>query len=269
MRKHAVAGWTAAVCLASVALASCSSGSSSSSPAPDSGAGVEAGEAGSGLDSSAGPDGDAAREAQVEAGNPDDYLDKPLRDQVTALESGIITSAGLTAAYLARIATRDKGDGGVHAILLNDPQAVTHATTLDGERGKGALLQGADILVKDNIDTQGIATTAGSLALASNVPTADAFVIQRIHGAQGLMFGKTNLSEWANFRSTTATSGWSSVGGQTYMGRNTAYESVWVELGVGGGRRSGPRLRRARIGDRTDRSCAPPRSTASWASSRR
>jgi amidase len=257
MGMQAVAGWAAAVCLGSLALASCSSATSSPAAATDSGVSVEGGEAGPGLDSGK-PDADAGHEAAVEAGNPDDYLDKPLRDQVTALENGTITSAGLTAAYLARIAMRDKGDGGVHAIIVNDPQAVAHATTLDGERGKGALLQGADILLKDNIDTQGIATTAGSLALAGNVPTADAFVAQRIHAAQGLMFGKTNLSEWANFRSTTATSGWSSVGGQTYMGRNTAYDPCGSSSGSAAGVAAG--LASAALGSETDGSIVCPSS---------
>jgi amidase len=230
--------------LASLALAACSSGSGSP--------GAPSGGDDSGVDAGAMVDGAA------EAANPDDYLDRPLREQVTALESGQITSAGLTAAYLARIGARDPGDGGIHAILLTDPQAAAHATELDGKRGKMAPLQGAVILVKDNIDTQGIATTAGSLALAANVPPADATVIGHLHDAQGLMFGKTNLSEWANFRSTTATSGWSSVGGQTYNGRNPKLDPCGSSSGSAAAVAAG--LASAALGTETNGSITCPAS---------
>jgi amidase len=194
----------------------------------------------------------------VEAGSPLDYLDKPLREQVAALEKGIITSAGLTSGYLGRLATRDKGDGGVHAVIVTDPQAMAHASALDAERGKGALLQGAVIFVKDNIDTKGIATTAGSLAMAANVPSDDAYVVQRIHAAQGLVFAKTNLSEWANFRSTGPTSGWSSLGGQTFDGRNTRYDPCGSSSGSAAGVAAG--LASAALGTETNGSIVCPAS---------
>lgn len=203
-----------------------------------------------GIPADAGPD--------VEAGNPLDYLDKPLREQVAALEKGIITSAGLTSGYLGRLATRDRGDGGVHAVILTDPQAMAHAAALDAARGKGALLQGAAIFVKDNIDTKGMATTAGSLAMAANVPNDDAFVVQRIHAAQGLVFAKTNLSEWANFRSTSPTSGWSSLGGQTYDGRNTGYDPCGSSSGSAAGVAAG--LASAALGTETNGSIVCPSS---------
>ena len=151
----------------SLGLAACSSSGAPAGTQPG-------GDSGAGDASSMDAGGDVALDAPVEAANPADYLDRPMREQVSALESGLITSAGLTAAYLARIAMRDHGDGGVHAVIMTDPQATTLAAQLDGKRGKGAPLQGAVILVKDNIDTQGIATTAGSLAMAANVPAADA-----------------------------------------------------------------------------------------------
>ncbi len=190
--------------------------------------------------------------------SPEAYLDRPLREQVVALERGSLSSAALTTAYLARIAARDPGDGGVHAVLVTDPQAATKAATIDGLRGKGALLQGAAILVKDNIDSQGIATTAGSLALANNVPAADAFVLRRIHAAQAVMLGKTNLSEWANFRSTKSTSGWSSVGGQTFNGRDRSRNPCGSSSGSGAAIAAG--LASAALGSETDGSIVCPAS---------
>ncbi len=245
MRKSV--GGCAKVCLVCLALGGCSS-REPAAPAD----GGPARDGGSLRDG--GVPSDARLEA--EAANPADYLDLPLREQVTALEMGTITSVGLTGAYQARIAVRDPGDGGTHAILVMDPHALERASTLDGERGKGALLQGADILVKDNIDTQGIATTAGSLAMVKNVPSADAFVVARIHAAQGLMLGKTNLSEWANFRSTSATSGWSSVGGQTYNGRNTNYDPCGSSSGSAAAVAAG--LASAALGTETNGSLVCP-----------
>jgi amidase len=195
---------------------------------------------------------DASADASIDAS---DYLDRSLRDQVSAIESGATTGSALAAGYLARIADRDRR---IHAVIVTDPQASTLAAALDGQKGQGALLQGAVILVKDNIDTQAIATTAGSLAMAANVPTADAFLIKRIHDAHGLMLGKTNLSEWANFRGYSSTSGWSSLGGQTYNGRNPMYDPCGSSSGsaaaVAAGMASGA------IGTETDGSITCPSS---------
>ncbi len=182
----------------------------------------------------------------------------PLRDQVSALEQGQVTSVALTSGYLARIAARDEVDGGVHAVIATDPQALSNAASLDAERGKGAPLQGAAIFVKDNIDTKGIATTAGSLAMAGNVPDDDAFVVQRIRAAQGLVLAKTNLSEWANFRSTSPTSGWSSLGGQTYSGRNAGYDPCGSSSGSAAGVAAG--LAAAALGTETFGSIVCPSS---------
>ena len=255
MHAYLRVGLAASGVLIALAAASCSSSSSSSTPPPDSGA---AADTGARVDAGAASQDAGASDAGAEAPSAVSYLDRPLRDQVDALERGAISSVGLTGAYLARIAARDVGDGGVHAIIVSDPQAAAHAAALDSLRGHGALLQGADILVKDNVDTQGIATTAGSLALATNVPTADAFVVQRLHAAQALMLGKTNLSEWANFRSTMATSGWSSVGGQTYMGRNTAYDPCGSSSGSAAAVAAG--LASAALGSETDGSLVCPSS---------
>ncbi len=145
----------------------------------------------------------------------DALVEMSLADQVAAIEAGKLSSEQLVRAYLERI---DRLDPTVNAVLAVDPQALAKAAALDKARGKGALLQGAVILVKDNIDTQGIATTAGSLAMVNNVPAADAFAVARLHAANALMLGKTNLSEWAHFRGEHSISGWSSLGGQTANG---------------------------------------------------
>ena len=145
----------------------------------------------------------------------DAIVEMSLGEQVAAIEAGKLTSEQLVRAYLERI---DRLDPDVNAVLAVDPQALEKAAALDRTRGKGALLHGAVILVKDNIDTRGIATTAGSLAMVNNVPAADAFAVARLHAANALMLGKTNLSEWANFRGEQSISGWSSLGGQTVNG---------------------------------------------------
>src|SRR5262245_52878201 len=187
------------------------------------------------------------------ADNP--YLDRTMREQVSAIESGATTGSSLTAGYLARIDARDHA---IHAVIVTDPQAAARAADLDGKRGHGALLQGAVILVKDNIDTQGMATTAGSLAMTANVPTADAPAVKRLHDAQGLMLGKTNLSEWANFRGYDSTSGWSSLGGQTFNGRDPTYDPCGSSSGSAAAVAAG--LASAALGTETNGSITCPAS---------
>ncbi len=134
------------------------------------------------------------------------------------MASGELTSAALTQAYLDRIAKVDDAGPTLGAVIEVNPQAMAEAAALDGERNAGTLrgpLHGLPILLKDNIDVTGMVNSAGSLALAENRPAADAFVAARLRAAGAVILGKTNLSEWANFRSTRSTSGWSSRGGQT------------------------------------------------------
>jgi amidase len=190
--------------------------------------------------------------------NPEDWLDRPLREQVDGIENGKITSAGLITGYLGRMDARERATDGTHAILVLDSQATMRAMELDGQRGKKALLLGAPILVKDNIDTQGMATTAGSLAMAQNVPAADATLVKKLHDAKALMFGKTNLSEWANFRGNKSISGWSSVGGQTSNGRNTKYNPCGSSSGSAAAVAAG--LASAAIGTETNGSITCPAS---------
>ncbi|GGP82727.1 amidase [Saccharothrix coeruleofusca] len=130
------------------------------------------------------------------------------------MASGGLTSVRLTLAYLHRIATVDRR---VRAVLAIDPSALRQAAESDRRRAHGRALgplDGIPVLVKDNIDTEGLASTAGSRALRVP-PTRDAALVTRLREAGAVLLGKTNLSEWANFRSTRSTSGWSGVGGQT------------------------------------------------------
>ena len=139
-------------------------------------------------------------------------------DMQTAMAAGRLTCRALVEAYLARIAALDRRGPQLRAVLEINPDALALADALDAERGaKGARgpLHGIPILLKDNLDTHdGMTTTAGSLALAGSVPARDAFVVRRLREQGALLLGKANLSEWANFRSTRSSSGWSGRGGQ-------------------------------------------------------
>lgn len=136
-----------------------------------------------------------------------------------ALDDRTISSTELTAAYLARIERLDGGEGGVGSVLEINPQAMDSAAALDAELSGGRRrgpLHGMPILLKDNFDTaDAMLTTAGSLALTGSRPQGDARCVRRLRAAGVVILGKANLSEWANFRSTTSISGWSARGGQT------------------------------------------------------
>jgi amidase len=128
---------------------------------------------------------------------------------------GTLTAVQLTQAYLDRIHTVDQQ---VHAVLFVDPTALAQARASDQRRRHDRLrgpLDGIPVLLKDNIDTSNLPTTAGSRALLPANPVKDAPLVTRLRDAGAVILGKTNLSEWANFRSTMSTSGWSGVGGQT------------------------------------------------------
>ncbi|HEY3888776.1 MAG TPA: amidase [Caulobacteraceae bacterium] len=134
-----------------------------------------------------------------------------------AMAAGAVDSVGLVSAYLARIEAIDRSGPALRSVIALNPLALDDARRLDEERVAGRLrgpLHGIPVLVKDNIDTDdGTATTAGSLALADNVTRRDAPVVARLKTAGAVILGKTNLSEWANIRSTRSISGWSAVGG--------------------------------------------------------
>lgn len=135
------------------------------------------------------------------------------------MQNGKLSAKSLTKMYLKRIEEIDKNGPKLNAVIEINPDAIAIATTLDAERKEGkirGLLHGIPILIKDNINTADkMQTTAGALALAGNIASADAFIIKQLRNAGAVILGKANLSEWANFRSTRSCSGWSSRGGQT------------------------------------------------------
>jgi amidase len=140
---------------------------------------------------------------------------------VTSLQSmmqdGELSAVQLVEYYLNRISEVDPQ---LNSILEINPNALEIAQGLDAERLNGQIrspLHGIPVLLKDNIDTTNMLTTAGSLALeAAPLPLDDAFIVQQLINAGAIILGKTNLSEWANFRSTSSSSGWSARGGQTH-----------------------------------------------------
>ena len=135
------------------------------------------------------------------------------------IAAGRLTSRVLTEHYLMRIRTLDADGPRVNSVIEINPDALALADAADAERATGKAfgpLHGMPILLKDNIDTADrMSTSAGSLALAENRARKDAAVAQRLRAAGAVILGKTNLSEWANFRSTHSSSGWSGRGGQT------------------------------------------------------
>jgi amidase len=135
------------------------------------------------------------------------------------LTSGDLSARRLCELYLERIQQVDRGGPALNAIIELNPDALAIADGLDEERKAGKLrgpLHGIPVLIKDNIDTADrMSTTAGSLALEGSIAPRDAFLVERMRLAGAVILGKTNLSEWANFRSEHSVSGWSSQGGQT------------------------------------------------------
>ena len=135
------------------------------------------------------------------------------------MKSGEYTSKSITKLYLKRIAEIDKKGPALNAVIEINPDALAIAESLDAERKAGKVrgpLHGIPVLIKDNINSgDKMMTTAGALALEGHIASGDAFIVKQLREAGAVLLGKTNLSEWANFRSTRSTSGWSSRGGQT------------------------------------------------------
>lgn len=133
------------------------------------------------------------------------------------LRKGELSSVQLTQAYLDRIAAIDDAGPRLNAVIELNPNALFEAETLDAARAKGDVrgpLHGIPVLLKDNIDATPMVNSAGSLALATHRPKGDAPLVAALRAGGAVILGKTNLSEWANFRSTRSTSGWSARGGQ-------------------------------------------------------
>lgn len=141
---------------------------------------------------------------------------KQLQD---AQSSGAETAQTLVEAYLKRIDELDKRGPAINSVIELNPDALDLARQLDAERKAGRVrgpLHGIPVLIKDNIDTHDrMTTTAGSLALEGSIAPRDAFIVEQLRKAGAVILGKTNLSEWANFRSSKSISGWSGRGGQT------------------------------------------------------
>lgn len=156
------------------------------------------------------------KEDSNEAFELDEETIGSLREKLT---SGKYTSEQLVQLYLKRIEAVDKNGPQLNSVIEINPDAVTIAIAMDKELKSGKSrgpLHGIPVLIKDNIDTADkMQTTAGSLAMAGNIASKDAFVVKKLREAGAIIIGKTNLSEWANFRSTQSCSGWSSRGGQT------------------------------------------------------
>ena len=181
------------------------------------------------------------------------------------MQSGKDTSRSIVQSYLDRIEAIDRSGPSIHSVIEVNPDALTIADVLDRERkekGPRSPLHGIPVLIKDNIDTDDkMMTTAGSLALVGAKPVRDAHVAARLREAGAIVLGKTNLSEWANFRSTRSTSGWSARGGQTKnpyaLDRNPCGSSS------GSGAAAAANLCAVAVGTETDGSIVCPSSTNS------
>lgn len=189
-----------------------------------------------------------------------------ITDLQKGMKSGKYTALSLTKKYLQRIQEIDKQGPMVNSVIEINPDALSIAASLDRERKeKGSSrgpLHGIPVLIKDNIDTADrMMTTAGSLALLGSTPARDSFVAQRLREAGAVILGKTNLSEWANFRSNHSSSGWSGRGGQTRnpyaLDRNPCGSSS------GSGAATAANLCAVAIGTETDGSVVCPSSTNS------
>src|SRR5262249_50987293 len=148
-----------------------------------------------------------------------EYDDVSVAELAERLWSGSLYSRVITNKYLERIADIDRKGPGIHSVIEINPDALDIAEALDRERrdkGPRGPLHGVPVLIKDNIDTRDkMQTTAGSLALVGAKPPKDSTVARKLREAGAVILGKANLSEWANFRGSNSTSGWSGRGGLT------------------------------------------------------
>jgi len=213
-----------------------------------------------------GPKAESPSEKTVTSAKPAEAV-FPLEEATIAglqemMTSGRSTSERLVKLYLERIDKIDQAGPGLNAVIQQNPDALAIARDLDRERkekGPRGPLHGIPVLIKDNIDTADrMETTAGSLALLGSKPANDAFIVKRLREAGAVILGKTNLSEWANFRSAHSTSGWSGRGGQTHnpyaLDRNPSGSSSGTAAAVSAN------LAAVGIGTETDGSIVSPAS---------
>ena len=171
-----------------------------------------------------GPSSDESSDESTDSGGPEacgdptPWLDASATEQIDAMAQGELCCFDLATAYLDRV----DADRDVNAVIAIDDTAADVAAMLD-EGAVSSPLHCATVLVKDNIDVMGTATTAGSLAMVDNLVADDATAIAGLRSAGAVIVGKANLSEWANFRGQGSTSGWSSLGGQTHNGADPSY----------------------------------------------
>jgi amidase len=181
------------------------------------------------------------------------------------MKSGRFTARSLVKKYLDRIDDIDKHGPMLNSVIEVNPDAISIAEALDRERkekGARGSLHGIPILIKDNIDTADrMMTTAGSLALVGSRPAQDAYVAKKLRDAGAVILGKTNLSEWANFRSSHASSGWSGRGGQTRNPYSTDRNPCGSSSGSGAA--TAANLCAAAVGTETDGSVVCPSSANS------
>ena len=204
-----------------------------------------------------------SKDTAKSAPHPDPFplLETGITEMAAGLQSGRWTVKDLTQWYLHRIESIDSSGPSLGSVIEVNPEALAIAEVLDKERkvrGSRGPLHGIPILLKDNLDTADrMKTTAGSLALKdAPPPQADAFLVGKLRKAGALILGKTNLSEWANFRSTRSISGWSGRGGQTRnpyaLDRNPSGSSSGSAVAVAAN------LCAAAIGTETDGSIVSP-----------
>jgi amidase len=192
-----------------------------------------------------------------------DAPEQTIAELQAAMAGGSASSRAVTERYLDRIESIDRRGPAINSVIELNPDALETAEALDRERasrGARGPLHGIPILLKDNIDTADrMKTTAGSLALSDWTPPRDAFLVTRLREAGAVILGKTNLSEWANFRSTRSTSGWSGRGGLTrnpyVLDRNACGSSSGSAVAVAAN------LCAAAIGTETDGSIVCPATT--------
>jgi len=134
-------------------------------------------------------------------------------------EDGSFTIEDVTSAYLERISDKDQNGPKLNSMLYVNPNALALAKELDAELQEGnsrGPLHGIPVVLKDNIDTEDMPTTAGANILNGSIPDQDAFITRKLREAGAIILGKANLSEWANFHSSFSSSGWSALGGQVH-----------------------------------------------------